>query len=214
MGLLDAIFAPSDSLKPVSPPVGRYLHMMRESKTTLVMKESLLSISGDGFNIVNAETNETLMTCSGKIFSFHDCKKIYGAEGTMLYNMADKKMSLGQAFVVEDAEVSDVLAIKKKWSLGSKLVADSYQDGKESQISLSGDFWGGSANIHDQSGNALAHISCDMINVNEVVADQQTYCVTVAPGVDLALIACMCIAFDETKNEADREEEDEQDKDD
>ncbi|BEJ07971.1 hypothetical protein CcaverHIS641_0500560 [Cutaneotrichosporon cavernicola] len=198
MGILDAIFARSGSLKPVSPPVGRYPHMMRSSETTLAMKESLLSISGDDFSILDAVIQKTLMTCSGKMFSFHDRKKIYDAEGTMLYNMADKKMSMGQAFVVEDAKV------------GSKLVADFYQDGKESQISLSGDFWGGSANVKDQKGNALAHISRDMINVNEVAADQQTYFVTVAPGVDLALIACMCIAFDETKNEADREEDKEE----
>ncbi|BEI85759.1 hypothetical protein CcaverHIS002_0600460 [Cutaneotrichosporon cavernicola] len=210
MGILDAIFARSGSLKPVSPPVGRYPHMMRSSETTLAMKESLLSISGDDFSILDAVIQKTLMTCSGKMFSFHDRKKIYDAEGTMLYNMADKKMSMGQAFVVEDAKGSDILVIKKKWSLGSKLVADFYQDGKESQISLSGDFWGGSANVKDQKGNALAHISRDMINVNEVAADQQTYFVTVAPGVDLALTACMCIAFDETKNEADREEDKEE----
>lgn len=34
----------------------------------------------------------------------------------MLYNMADKKLSNTEAFVVEDAKGSDVLVIKKKWS--------------------------------------------------------------------------------------------------
>lgn len=32
--------------------------------------------------------------------------------------------------------------------------------------------------------------------------DQQTYLVTVAPGVDLAAAAAMCIVFDEWENEA------------
>jgi uncharacterized protein YxjI len=102
----------------------------------------------------------------------------------MLYNMSDKKLSRGEAFVVEDAKGSDVLVIKKKWSrespagqlmkVGSKLVADFYQNGEERQIKLSGDFWGGSASIKDQDGNRLAHISRDVINVNEVARDQQT----------------------------------------
>lgn len=46
MGLLDAIYARAGSLNPVSPPVGRYPHMMRTAETTMAMKESLLSISG------------------------------------------------------------------------------------------------------------------------------------------------------------------------
>lgn len=60
--------------------------------------------------------------------------------------------------------------------VGSKLVADFYQDGEERQISLSGDFWGGSANIKDDKGNALAHIERNMMNVNEAVGDQQMVC--------------------------------------
>jgi uncharacterized protein YxjI len=35
----------------------------------------------------------------------------------------------------------------------------------------------------------------------EVFFDQQTYAVMVAPGVDLALIAALCVCFDEKNNE-------------
>lgn len=46
MGILDVIYARAGNLKPVSPPVGRYAHMQRDTETTMAMKESLLSISG------------------------------------------------------------------------------------------------------------------------------------------------------------------------
>ncbi|KLT46365.1 hypothetical protein CC85DRAFT_298567 [Cutaneotrichosporon oleaginosum] len=169
MGLLDIIYARAGSLNPVSPPVGRYPHMMRDTETTMAMTERLLSFSGDDYSIINSENQETLMSVKGKVFSFHDRKN-----GNMLYNMSDKKLSTGEAFVVEDAKGMDVLSIKKKWSLGSKLVAYLLQDGDERQITLSGDFWGGSANIKDWEGRALAHIARDVVNVNEAAADQQT----------------------------------------
>ncbi|TXT15265.1 uncharacterized protein COLE_01458 [Cutaneotrichosporon oleaginosum] len=180
--------------------------MMRDTETTMAMTERLLSFSGDDYSIINSENQETLMSVKGKVFSFHDRKKIYDPDGNMLYNMSDKKLSTGEAFVVEDAKGMDVLSIKKKWSR-SKLVAYLLQDGDERQITLSGDFWGGSANIKDWEGRALAHIARDVVNVNEAAADQQTYFVTVAPGVDLALIACVCLAFDETENENNENEE-------
>ncbi|CAK9781789.1 unnamed protein product [Cutaneotrichosporon oleaginosum] len=179
MGLLDIIYARAGSLNPVSPPVGRYPHMMRDTETTMAMTERLLSFSGDDYSIINSENQETLMSVKGKVFSFHDRKKIYDPDGNMLYNMSDKKLSTGEAFVVEDAKGMDVLSIKKKWSriahaVGSKLVAYLLQDGDERQITLSGDFWGGSANIKDWEGRALAHIARDVVNVNEAAADQQT----------------------------------------
>lgn len=46
MGLLDAIYASTSNLKHVSPPVGIYSHMMRDVETTLILQESLLSMSG------------------------------------------------------------------------------------------------------------------------------------------------------------------------
>ncbi|ODN92003.1 hypothetical protein L198_05675 [Cryptococcus wingfieldii CBS 7118] len=65
-------------------------------------------------------------------------------------------------------------------------------------LSLRGDFWGGSA---DTSTVLSFQISRDVMNAREIFAGQQTYYVAVAPGVDLALMAAMCICLDEMKNE-------------
>jgi len=39
------------------------------------------------------------------------------------------------------------------------------------------------------------------VNVREVFGDKQSYFVTVAPGVDLTLIAAICVCLDERENE-------------
>lgn len=58
--------------------------------------------------------------------------------------------------------------------VGSKLTANFKNfDRRWADLTLSGDMWGGSANI-SLDGVALAHVSRDLIDTNEVVADQQT----------------------------------------
>ena len=92
-------------------------------------------------------------------------------------------------------------------------------DGAPIELELRGDFWvsrtrvlslslradsvttqGGSADIA-LNGSPVAQISRSLLNARELFTDKQTYFVTVAPGVDLALIAAICICFDEAKNE-------------
>lgn len=68
-----------------------------------------------------------------------------------------------------------------------------------------------------EGGPVVAQISRQLLNARQIFADQQTvrvlaflksmvtlmeqYFVTCAPGVDLSLMAAICICFDEAKNE-------------
>jgi len=67
-------------------------------------------------------------------------------------------------------------------------------------LHVKGDWFDRSANItfNDQP---VAHISRSFVNVREVFGDKQSYFVTVAPGVDLTLIAAICVCLDERENE-------------
>ncbi|RSH83779.1 hypothetical protein EHS25_005394 [Saitozyma podzolica] len=88
--------------------------------------------------------------------------------------------------------------------VGTKMQATfrNHSTGQEVTLELRGDMWGGSADI-SMGGMPVAQITRQLFNMREVFADKQTYFVTVAPGVDLALIAAICICFDEAKNESD-----------
>ena len=52
--------------------------------------------------------------------------------------------------------------------------------------------------VHQESGAVAALIKRKVFNMREVFG-QQTYHVTVAPGVDMALIAALCICMDEKR---------------
>jgi len=47
----------------------------------------------------------------------------------------------------------------------------------------------------------IAHIDRKLFSGKDLCFGQQTYAVQVAPGVDKALIAAMCICLDEKNNE-------------
>lgn len=54
----------------------------------------------------------------------------------------------------------------------------------------------------DGQGPVLAVIQRKMFNRREMMAHAQTYHVTIAPGVDIALMVAMCVALDEKNNES------------
>ena len=58
------------------------------------------------------------------------------------------------------------------------------------------------ADIVDTSnGMTVARIDRKFLTGREILFGQQTYAVTVAPGVDMALIVALCICLDEKNNE-------------
>jgi uncharacterized protein YxjI len=67
---------------------------------------------------------------------------------------------------------------------------------------MKGDFFDRSADITDSTTKQpVATISRQFLNARELVGGQQTYHVTVAPNVDMAIIVAMCICLDEKRNE-------------
>lgn len=67
---------------------------------------------------------------------------------------------------------------------------------------MKGDFFDRKASITDQaSGQVVAVIDRQFLNARELLGGQQTYHVTIAPNVDMAIIVAMCICLDERRNE-------------
>ena len=67
---------------------------------------------------------------------------------------------------------------------------------------MKGNWLDTSAEIVDEaSGAVVARIDRKFFNARELLLGHQTYHLTVAPGVDMALLAAMCICLDEKRNE-------------
>lgn len=67
---------------------------------------------------------------------------------------------------------------------------------------MKGNFFDSKAEITCEGFPApVATIDRQKWNLRDMVGGQQTYAVTVAPGVDMTLIAAMCVALDERQND-------------
>jgi uncharacterized protein YxjI len=70
------------------------------------------------------------------------------------------------------------------------------------ELMIRGDWIDKSAKITiGDGGQVIAQISRKIFNARELIGGQQTYYVTVAPGVDVAMVAAFCVCLDEAENE-------------
>ena len=65
---------------------------------------------------------------------------------------------------------------------------------------MKGNFFNVSAEIKDGE-RVVARIDRKLFNIGQMFGSKQTYCVTIAPNVDMALVVAMCICLDERVNE-------------
>lgn len=87
--------------------------------------------------------------------------------------------------------------------LGSKATA-TFTDRNDKAITLNmkGGWYDHSADIvNHKNGQTVARIDRKLLSGRDLAFGQQTYAVIVAPGVDAALIAALCICFDEKNND-------------
>ena len=87
--------------------------------------------------------------------------------------------------------------------IGSKATASfTTKDEKVESFKISGDWFDKNADIVDtKHGHTVARINRKLLNARDMIFGQQTYAVEIAPGVDAAIIAALCICFDEKNNE-------------
>lgn len=72
--------------------------------------------------------------------------------------------------------------------------------GQPIELVVKGDWFDRSAVI--TLGNmTVATISRNFMNAGQLLGGQQTYFLTVAPGVDYCLMAAICVCLDEKENE-------------
>jgi uncharacterized protein YxjI len=67
---------------------------------------------------------------------------------------------------------------------------------------MKGNWFDTSADIVDEAtGAVVARIDRKLLNARELILGHQTYHLTIAPGVDMALLVAMCMCLDAKNNE-------------
>ncbi|EIW71327.1 hypothetical protein TREMEDRAFT_28128 [Tremella mesenterica DSM 1558] len=200
---IGSLFIPSlpKELSPVHPPLGIHPNYAVNKPTTLVLREKIFSFTGDDFAIKDIH-GQPVIKCKGKFLSLRDRKIISDLNGNVLFQIRDKAWTIHTIYIGEDPQGEEIFRVRKRFSFGTMMETTFLDSTTNTQITLTmqGDMWGGSADIM-LGPTVIAQINRSLFNMRQIFGDQQTYYVSVAPGVDLTLIAAMCICFDETKND-------------
>jgi uncharacterized protein YxjI len=90
--------------------------------------------------------------------------------------------------------------------IGSKATGEFTSfDGKTEKLVMKGHWMDTNADIVcERTGATLARIDRKLLKARELLTNNQTYALTIAPGVDMALMVAMCVALDEKNNEGAR----------
>jgi len=167
------------------------------------MKEKVFSLSGDDFSVTTAD-GLVVCKCKGKVFSISDKKEFTDTQGNLLFSLKKKHLTIHKSFHGENAHGKDVFKVKGHFSLLSSKSTCTFinaADQREVELEIKGDWFDRSASI-TCGGTPVAHINRSFMNMRQIFGNKQTYFVTVAPNVDLALIAALCVALDEKENES------------
>ncbi|KAF3928026.1 hypothetical protein AA313_de0201246 [Arthrobotrys entomopaga] len=190
-------------MEPVPAQVAIFPQFIAQKTESLVLVEKVFSWTGDSFDITTVE-KVPVFKVQGKKLSLSGRKVFSDQQGNELFHLRKKHIAIHSTYYGEDAAEKVLFEVKSKFSIGTSKAYVNFTDitGKEHSLLMKGNFFDTKSNIVDEtSGAVVATINRKLLNFGEIFAGQQTYVLSVAPGVDMALMAAACICFDEKNNE-------------
>ncbi|EIN12607.1 hypothetical protein PUNSTDRAFT_60896 [Punctularia strigosozonata HHB-11173 SS5] len=177
------------------------------TELALKIKEKRLSWSGDDFTIRDAMTETPIFRVNGKTFTWHGRQQLVDAQGAPLMDISFEPMHfVHSVFNGHDPVTKERLfRIRSKVSFGANLII-TFQNkcgpyaGREMELSLKGDFFAREATIQ-YDGAVIARIDRKFWNSRQFIFDQQSYILTVGPGVDIAFMVALCLCLDQLRDD-------------
>lgn len=107
--------AAPQALAPMQAALGVFPQYCVPRQETLILKEKVFSLSGDTFSI--KDTNgAVIINCSGKTFSISDRKEFTSADGTPLFSLRTKLISIHKSFYAESPDGKELFTVKGKFT--------------------------------------------------------------------------------------------------
>ncbi|KAF3763407.1 hypothetical protein M406DRAFT_357075 [Cryphonectria parasitica EP155] len=199
------------ALHPVNPPVGRLDFVNAQQETTIILKEKVLSLTGDAFDIKvdprNGRDPYPVLKVDPSLLTSK--RAFFDMTGNHLFDLKKEHLHLVHEYMkLIDVNGEKFCEIKKnlKVGFGSKFTITFTQPGGAEQVLVMEGNWRDSVAEIKREGSgevcAVVHRKSAFKSLSTFLFDQNTYSVTVAPGVDYAAIAAVCIVFDEWENDA------------
>lgn len=195
----------------VNPPLEcfKIKGIVRPDPTTLVMHKNLYADEPTDYKITDTQ-GATVVTLKAKDHSLRDKRKVVDAGGQELFVIQDKLMSLHTEMVakrdgIQLFKVIDESTANSDARMKVELSEYITKSGDKQTLELLGDWFGDNAQLsfydkdNKRPGQVIVRASRNSMEVKPGAYDDQTYFVTVAPGVDLAIMAGIAVCFDEIR---------------
>ncbi|KAI2770429.1 DUF567-domain-containing protein [Daldinia loculata] len=191
-------------LPPFPRQIGIFPHFFARQSETLILKEKCLSLSGNSFD-VSLPNGQPIFKVKGESLSFSSRMNVTDTSGNFLFCIRKKHLSIHTTYYAENSNGDEIFEVRSKFRLGGSKFIGTFTSasGQQEELVMKGDWTDTTADITDEAtGQTVASVYRDRWNAREFLADQQTYNVTIAPNVDMAIVVAMCICLDMKRNEA------------
>ncbi|KAF8313804.1 hypothetical protein DL93DRAFT_2058725 [Clavulina sp. PMI_390] len=198
-----------EPLAPTVEPVAVLPQYIAQQTETFILREKILTISGDEFDIMrapllpNGELGEPYpaFKVKGKVMSWSQRKTLSDLNtGLPLLQVTKEYLHIHSTFVVKDPEDKELMRVKNAIFkfIGSKATATFMSStGKEMSITIEGGWLDRKVDIvENTTGQRVARITRKVMTLRNVFGGASTYTLQVAPGADIAIMIALCVAMD------------------
>ncbi|KAI8586382.1 tubby C-terminal-like domain-containing protein [Geranomyces variabilis] len=201
-------------LLPCNPPVAAVdPRFIAQRETTLLLKEKIMSFSGDDFSIKEVQTGQPYFKVDGRNFSLRQKKQFLDAYGVPVFNMKKKLLKLVSTQNIYKADSSDekLFVIESTFTFMKPKIFVVFNDlvtGEQCEVGLKGNWiarqcvlWIDRGRRGKDNQQIIGYIHSEWAEARNLLFDKQTYFLRIAPGVDMALMVAICVALDEKAHE-------------
>jgi len=189
-------------------PVGCFQQWTQhQNEFTVKLREKVLSLTGNDFEITMPD-GQPMFKIKGKALSLHRKKTMTDNQGNAILSISDKVLTLFRHFDIYagpsiDSSQEPVAQVQGHFSLLKTKMTVSFKnfvDGNTMELEVVGNFFDRSAEIKC-NGFSVARIHRQFFNAGQILFDDQTFYLTVAPGVDIALITAVVVCLNEKQQD-------------
>jgi uncharacterized protein YxjI len=102
------------ALPPAPAAIGVFPQFVAQQPETIVLKEHVMSLTGDSFSIKLANGTPILQV-EGKVFSLGGRKKVRDMAGNHLFDIKKELMHIHTTFAIEDPSGKKIMEVKSSF---------------------------------------------------------------------------------------------------
>ncbi|RYP63336.1 hypothetical protein DL771_009321 [Monosporascus sp. 5C6A] len=191
------------TMNPYPMPLGLFPGFITQQTETLMVQERGMSLSGDSFTIKTAG-GQPVFDVKGHLFSLSGRKVVTDMRGNHLFTIRKKHMALHWTYYAEDPAGNQILEVINKFGFTTRKFVGKFlsASGRQEELRMTGDFLHTSADIYANDAPYPVAVINRKLTLREIIGHKQTYAVTIAPNVDMAMVVAMCICLDERRSES------------